>query len=142
MRMRCTGGEIQSDAFHMWRQNGMMALQLSSLFRMTSFGQMKDLYKIQREAKRIKKDLKNVHVEAEAGPASSLGGYTVKVVVSAEQEIVSIQIAPEASMESAPPLLVDALNRALKKAQVVAAERMQGIMQQMGMPAQAGGMDE
>lgn len=109
---------------------------------MNSFSQMKDLYKIQREAKRIKKELKNVHVEAEAGSASSLGGYSVKVVVSAEQEVVSVHIAPELPMDKLSPLLVDALNRALNKAQVVAAERMQVIMQQMGMPTGAPGGDE
>lgn len=119
-----------------------MNASIVSLTCMTSFGQMKDLYKIQREAKRIKKDLKNVHVEAEAGPASSLGGFSVKVIVSAEQEIVSILIAPELSVDRIAPLLVDALNRALKKAQVVAAERMQGIMQHMGMPTGAGASDE
>lgn len=109
---------------------------------MSSLSQMKDLYKIQREAKRIKKELKNVHVEAEAGPASSLGGYSIKVIVSAEQEIVAIHMAPELSIDKAAPLLVDALNRALKKAQVVAAERMQVIMQQMGMPTGPMGADE
>ena len=87
---------------------------------------MKDLYKIQRETKRIKKELKNVHVEAEASG--------VKVVVNCEQEVVSIEIAPDVPMHSLPALLKDALNRALKKAQIVAAERMQGIMQQMGLP--------
>lgn len=119
-----------------------MATSTVSLPRMTSFSQMKDLYKIQREAKRIKKELKNVHVEAEAGGASSLGGYSVKVVVSAEQEIVSVQIAPEVPTDRLSPMLVDALNRALKKAQVVAAERMQVIMQQMGMPTGPMGADE
>jgi DNA-binding protein YbaB len=93
---------------------------------MTSFSQMKDLYKLQREAKRIKKELKNIHVEAEA-PG-------VKVVVNAEQEIVSITIAPDAPRESLAPALKDALNRAFKKAQVIAAEHMQGVMQQMGLP--------
>lgn len=110
---------------------------------MPSFGQMKDMYKIQREAKRIKKELKNVHVEAEAGPASSLGGYTVKVVVSAEQDIISIDIAPEADVTRVGDLIKDAANRASKKAQLVAAERMQPIMQQMGIaPGSLGGDDE
>jgi DNA-binding protein YbaB len=93
---------------------------------MPSFSQMKDLYKIQREAKRIKKELKNIHVEAEASG--------VKVVVNAEQEVISITIAQDVPMDRLPALLIDALNRALKKAQVVAAERMQGVMQQMGLP--------
>ena len=83
-----------------------------------------------------------MHVEAEAGPSSSLGAYTVKVVVSAEQEIISIQVAPEAAAARLGDFLKDALNRALKKAQVVAAERMQVIMQQMGMPTGAMGDDE
>jgi DNA-binding protein YbaB len=58
----------------------------------------------------------------------------VKVVVSAEQEIISIEISPTVDMSRLPASLKDALNRALNKAQVVAAERMQGVMQQMGMP--------
>lgn len=95
---------------------------------MTSFSQLKDMYKLQREAKRVKAELAKVHVEAEA-----LG---VKVVVTAEQEIVSIEIAENVDMARLPALLKDALNRALKKAQVVAAERMQGLMGQMGMPTQ------
>lgn len=97
---------------------------------MPSLGKIKDLYKIQREAKRIKKELKNVHVEAEASG--------VKVIVSAEQEIVGIEIAENVSRERLPDLLKDALNRALKKAQVYAAERMQGVMEQMGLPVGEG----
>lgn len=107
-----------------------MINQPFSLTRMPSLGKIKDLYKIQREAKRIKKELKNVHVEAEASG--------VKVIVSAEQEIVGIEIAENVSRERLPDLLKDALNRALKKAQVYAAERMQGVMEQMGLPVGEG----
>ncbi len=92
---------------------------------MVSFSQARDMFKMQRDAKRIKKELKNIHVEAEA--------QGVKVVVSGEQEVVSITIAPEVPRESIPSLLTDALNRAFKKAQVVSAEKMQGIMSQMGL---------
>jgi DNA-binding protein YbaB len=93
---------------------------------MPSFSQMKDLYRIQRDAKKVKKELKSIHVEAEA--------EGVLVVVTAEQEIVSITIGDQVPRERIGALVMDALNRALKKAQVVAAERMQGIMQQMGLP--------
>jgi DNA-binding protein YbaB len=96
---------------------------------MPSFSQIKDMYKIQRDAKKVKKELKNIHVEAEASG--------VKVVVSADQEIIAIEIADHVERTQIPALLTDALNRALKKAQVVAAERMQGIMSQMGMPTGA-----
>ncbi len=93
---------------------------------MPSFSQMRDMYKLQREAKRVKKELAKIHVEAEASG--------VKVVVTAEQEIVSIEIPPEVPRENIPALVKDALNRALKKAQVVASEKMQGVMGEMGMP--------
>jgi|SRR3989338_6574236 len=97
---------------------------------MTSFSDLKNAYRLQKEAKRVKKELKNIHVEAEASG--------VKVVVTGEQEIVSITIGEEVARESIPALLIDALNRALKKAQVVSAERMQGIMKEMGMPGAEG----
>jgi len=93
---------------------------------MPSFSQMKDMYRIQREAKRVKKELKSIHIEAEASG--------VHVVVTAEQEIVSITIGEQVPRDQIAGLVKDALNRALKKAQVVAAERMQGVMQEMGMP--------
>ena len=80
---------------------------------------------MQRDAKRVKKELKNIHVEAEASG--------VKVVVAADQEIVAIHISDEVQRERVPELLIDALNRAMKKAQVIAAEHMQGIMGQMGL---------
>ena len=89
---------------------------------------MKDMFKLQREAKRVKKELKNVHVEAES--------QGVKVVVDGEMEIVEVTVDPSVSMEKVAALFMDAANRALKKAQVVAAERMQSVMGQMGFPTQ------
>ena len=93
---------------------------------MVSFSQMKDMYRLQKEAKRIKKELKNVHVEAES--------EGVKVVVTAEEESVEIRVSPDRPPDRIGPAVKDALNRALKKAQVIAAERMQGIMGEMGLP--------
>lgn len=94
---------------------------------MPSFSQMKDMYNIQREAKRIKKELKTVHVEAEASG--------VKVIVDGEQEIIGIEIAETVAREQIPALVKDAMNRAMKKAQLYAAEKMQGVMSQMGLPS-------
>ena len=90
------------------------------------------MFKLQKQAKKIKKELKNIHVEAEA--------EGVQVVVNAEQEIISIVIAEEVPRERIPALRTDALNRAMKKAQVVASEKMQVVMQQMGMGAPDQGM--
>ena len=80
---------------------------------------------MQREAKRVKKELKNIHVEAEA--------QGIKVVVAADQEIVSIEISPDVPHNQIGPLLTDALNRAMKKVQVISAEKMQPVMEGMGL---------
>ena len=93
---------------------------------MISFSQMRDMYRLQKEAKRVRKELASIHVEAESSG--------VKVVVTAEQEIVLLQIEESVPRERIGEFLKDALNRALKKAQLIASERMQGIMGQMGLP--------
>lgn len=97
---------------------------------MVSFSQARDMFRLQREAKRVKKDLQKIQVEAEA--------EGIQVVVSGEQEILSIVIAENAPRERMPALLKDALNRALKKAQVVSAEKMQGVYREMGLPTEQG----
>lgn len=92
---------------------------------MPSFSDIRKSFKFQRQAKQVQKDLKNIHVEAE-NPG-------IRVVVSGAMEVVTIEISPTVPAEKAGALIVDALNRALKKAQVVSAERMQGIMGDMGL---------
>ncbi|MBI3618678.1 hypothetical protein HY213_01435 [Candidatus Peregrinibacteria bacterium] len=47
--------------------------------------------------------------------------------------MISVTIAPEVPQGSIPALLIDALNRALKKAQVVSSQKMQGVMSEMGL---------
>lgn len=96
---------------------------------MVSFSQAKDMFRIQREAKKVKKELSQIHVEAE--------GRYCKVVVTGEQEVYSIEIFEGASGASLAEDLKDALNRAMKKAQVVSSEKMQAIMGQMGLPTGA-----
>ncbi len=96
---------------------------------MPSFSQLKDMYRLQREAKKVRGELNKIHIEAESDG--------VKVVVTAEQEVVSVTIAESVDRARIPALVKDAMNRAMKKAQVVAAEKMQGIMGQMGMPTGA-----
>ena len=97
---------------------------------MPSFSDLKDMFRVQREAKKVKKELKKIQVEAES--------KGVKVVVSADMEVVSVEISPDTPHESIPSLLMDALNRALKKAQIVSAEKMQGVMGEMGFPTDKG----
>lgn len=92
---------------------------------MVSFSDIKNSFKFQRQAKQVQKELKNIHVEAE-NPG-------IRVVISANLEVVSVEVGPEVPLEKIGPLLADALNRAIKKAQVVSAERMQGVMGEMGL---------
>ena len=94
---------------------------------MVSFSELRNSFKFQRQAKKVQNELKNIHVEAEA--------QGVKVVVSASMEVVSIEIDPSVPHERIGALLTDALNRAIKKGQVVSAERMQGVMGEMGLGA-------
>lgn len=96
---------------------------------MGMFGQAKDLYKLQKQAKQIKKDLKNLHIEAEV--------EGVKVVINGEQEVVEVNVSDEmlkpenkAAMEKA---LLAAFNKAIKKSQEVAAEKMRDMMGGLGM---------
>jgi DNA-binding protein YbaB len=91
-------------------------------------GKAKDLYKLQREAKRAKKELRRIHVEAES--------KGVTVVIDAEMTIISVTIAPDVPREKIGEYVTDALNRAIKKAQIVAAEKMQGVMGELGLGGQ------
>ena len=61
-----------------------------------------------------------------------------KVVMSAEQEVISIEIAPEVDRERLPAILKNVLNRVFKKVQIVSAEKMQGVMGEMGLPTTEG----
>ena len=93
------------------------------------FGQAKDMYKLQKKAKQVKKDLKNLHIEVE------LDG--VKVTVSGEQKVVGIEVSPELlnseSKEKLQKALTDSINKAIEKSQEVAAEKMKDVMDQMGI---------
>ena len=92
------------------------------------FGQMGDMYKLQKEAKRIKKELAQTHVSAEANG--------VKVIVNGEQQLLSIEFIDESIVHDTKKLekaIVEAMNRATKKAQEIAAERMKPLMGSMGM---------
>lgn len=93
---------------------------------MGMFGQAKDLYKMQKQAKKIKKDLAKLHIEAEV--------EGVIVTINGEQEVVEVKI-PE-DKKNDPKLekyLLEAFNKAIKKSQSIAADRMKDVMDQMGL---------
>ena len=91
------------------------------------FDQAKELYKLQREAKRIKKELSNIHIEA------SQDGVTV--TINGEQRVVKVEISEEARANSKlESILTEVFNKALKRSQEVAAEKMKAIMGNLGLP--------
>jgi len=97
------------------------------------FGQMKDLYQMQKKAKELKKMLKEIEIEAEEDG--------VLVVVNASQDIVSIEfeeslLSPQ-NKKRIEKNIKTALDRAQKKAQEIAAEKMKPMMGDLGLP---GGM--
>ena len=83
------------------------------------------MYKLQKEAKKIKKELKNIHIEAEH--------KGVTVVVSAEMNVVSVEVDSSAQLDKVGEYMKEATNRALAKAQIVSSEKMQGVMGEMGL---------
>lgn len=93
------------------------------------FGQAKDLYQLQKKAKKIKEELKNLHIEAEVDG--------VKVIINAEQEVQDVIIVEEMlkpeNLEKLQTAIKTVFNKAIKKAQEVAAERMRDMMGDLGM---------
>ena len=101
---------------------------------MSLFSKVKDTYRIQKDAKRIKKELKSIHIEAEEEGI-------VQVTVSAEQELVSVKYTENAmsnlkngslNKEKLEELTVKTINRAMKKAQEIAGQKMKVVWDQMG----------
>ena len=91
------------------------------------FDKIKDMYQLQKQAKQIKKELKNTHIEAE------VEGITV--VIDGEQEVINITVNPEIkeNHKKMEENLVKAFNKAVKKSQQIAAEKMKGIMGGLGL---------
>lgn len=92
------------------------------------FEKAKDMYKMQKEARRIKKQLANTHIEAEH--------EGVKVVINGEQEVVEIEINDEALQDKKKleKNLLQAFNKAIKKSQQVGAEMMKEVMGDLNLP--------
>lgn len=90
-------------------------------------GKVRDIYRLQKQAKQIKKELANIHIEAETDG--------VVVTVNGELEVVKVVIPPEMftaeNIEKVQNAIVSASNKAIKKAQQIAAEKMKGVMGEM-----------
>ena len=94
---------------------------------MNLLGKARDLYRLQKQAKEIKKELANIHIEAETDG--------VVIVVNGEMVVIAARIPDEMktaeNSEKLSAAIVSAGNKAIKKAQEIAAEKMKGVMGEM-----------
>jgi len=95
-------------------------------------GQAKQMYELQKKAKKVQKELQDLLIEA-----SSMDGK-VSVVFNGEQKIEEINIDEslltadnKTNLEKG---IKDAVAQALKKAQQVAADKMKSVAGDMGLP--------
>lgn len=95
---------------------------------MGMFDDTKKMLKLRKEAKEIQKKLKSIHIEADEG--------NITITISAEQNVVKVEINDDQMDQSVKKKLEDnlvsAFNKALKKSQAVAAENMKGILGELG----------
>jgi hypothetical protein len=96
------------------------------------FGKMGEMLKLQREAKRIQKELRDTEVE------SVSGGGKIKVILNGEVQVVKIDIdeevlKPENKAEIENSLL-NTINAGVKKAQGEAAEKSKGMLSKLNLP--------
>jgi DNA-binding protein YbaB len=90
------------------------------------FGDKKqDIYTLQKQAKEIKGQLKNIHIEADA--------EGVTLTCDGEQQFIEVKGTEQAPMDPAlAHAFLDAVNKAIKKSQMVGAEKMKEAMGDMG----------
>ena len=92
------------------------------------FKQAQDLMKLQQQAQKIQDELSNTHIEAEVdGVVVTIDGQLKVVTTVIEDKSI---LADQARLEKA---VTEAVNKGMKKAQEIAAERMRGVMGQMGL---------
>ena len=93
-------------------------------------GQMKDMYKLQQQAKQIKQELDWIHIKAEID--------WVVVMMTAWMDLASIEYPDDLMEVSKKEKLADATKKAIekakKKAEEVSAEKMKAVMWWMWLP--------
>ena len=89
---------------------------------------MQKLLRMRKEAKKVQKKLKNMHIEADEN--------NITVTISGEQKVVKVEIRDEQMDPQAKKQLEDSLvvafNKAIDKSQQLAAENMKEIMAEFG----------
>ncbi|MEK7548690.1 MAG: YbaB/EbfC family nucleoid-associated protein [Patescibacteria group bacterium] len=97
-----------------------------------NFGQMRELYSLQKKAKQMQKELKGLEIEAKNA------AETVGVIVSGEMQVVEIEIAPsllnEESRARLESEIKETVNQALTRARSESASRMQPLLKDLNLP--------
>lgn len=104
------------------------------------FSKAGELMKLQQEAMKIKKELENTFIESEKdGLVITVNGEmrVDKVDFETDMLIPGLNDTQKKALETA---MMEAINKGLKKSQEVAAEKMQGVMGQMGINLPNGGL--
>lgn len=88
------------------------------------FGQMKDLYNIQKQAREMKKQL-----EAEAVTGTSKDG-SIKMTINGSYELLSVKISPDAQLSPAglEQGVTQAFNDASAQIKSILMEKFKGMM--------------
>lgn len=96
------------------------------------FEKAKNLYKLQKQARDVKSQLKKTHIEAE--------NEGVMVTITGEQEVVEVKISDEAMQDKRKleKNLEGCFNKAVKKSQQIGAVLMKDVMGESGFPGLGG----
>ncbi len=92
------------------------------------FKQAQEMMKLQQQAQKIQEELSNTHIEAEVDG--------VVVTIDGQLKVVSTVIEDVSMMKDQSKLekaVTEAINKGMKKAQEIAADRMKGVMSSMGL---------
>ena len=99
---------------------------------MVDFGKIKDLYKLQKQAREIQKELKDTEIEARSND-----GW-VTVVFNGEQHLTELTLSEEAlrpeNKQELEKQLQNIISQAISRSQALAAEKMKDVMGGMGLP--------
>lgn len=104
------------------------------------FSKAGELLKLQQEAMKIKKELENTVIEAEVGGLVITVNGEMKVEKSEFETDALVPGLSAAQKKALEEAITAAVNKGMKKAQEVAADKMQGVMGSMGLGDMMGGL--
>ena len=97
------------------------------------FSKAGEMMKLQQEAMKVKKELENTFIEAEVNWLVITVNWEMKVEKVDFETDALIPGLNNAKKEELQNAIAEAVNKWVKKSQEVAAEKMQSVMQSMGM---------